>query len=126
MKTIFKWILGKIIVYLLRPLAVRSDHIIFAAHARCNGCNAGLGYKANAGIQGEWDCSAALLGEVERFERNEDGTYKHPTFPFAFYEMKSEDQNSANGRTTRPDRIKKAWQYELWNKACDFRNSIRD
>lgn len=72
-----------------------SEELKYAAHSRCH-CGAGLAYPKDMGIHGWWDCSAILTGTA-------DDTVKHEArLPFAFYEIKSEDQPSANGATTRP------------------------
>ena len=68
------------------------DELCYAADARCRQCNAGLAYPKKCGPWGEWRCSEELL----------NGTRGHETYPFTFYEIKSESQPSANGRTTRP------------------------
>lgn len=72
----------------------------FAATARCS-CGAGLAYDATCVEEpfrypSYWDCSAILLGEADK-------TVQHTAkLPFAFYELKSDNQPSANGATTRP------------------------
>ncbi len=83
-----------------KPIA---DRLVYAAHNRCP-CGAGLAYDPcfedsesvfKGPLSGYWDCSAILLG-------NADQTKKHTgKLPFAFYEVKSEDQPSARGATTR-------------------------
>lgn len=90
-----------------RPLAER---LVYAAHSRCP-CGAGLAYDP-AGEVGKledspfrgpdcWDCSAILLGTA--VARGEPGSAQHTDkLPFAFYEIKSENQPSAGGATTRP------------------------
>jgi hypothetical protein len=71
-----------------------ADELVFAATARCE-CGAGMAYPKNTGIHGNWDCSAILLGEA-------DSKLPHSgQLPFAFYSIKSENQPSANGMTTR-------------------------
>ena len=72
------------------------DELRFAATLWCP-CGAGMAYPVGAmDMQGTWDCSAILMGtaaiEVEH----------SPALPFMFYEVKSEDQPSADGQTTRP------------------------
>ena len=72
------------------------DELRFAATLRCP-CGAGMAYPVGAmNMHGTWDCSAILMGtaaiEVEH----------SPALPFMFYEVKSEDQPSADGQTTRP------------------------
>lgn len=48
-----------------------------------------------------WDCSAILLGTA--IPSGAPGAVKHEArLPFAFYEIKSENQPSAGGVTTRP------------------------
>lgn len=82
--------------------------LVYAASARCL-CGAGMAYPKNGDYpdgkpkgplrwpySGYWDCSAILLGTA-------DPAVKHEAqLPFAFYEIKSEDQPSARGATTRP------------------------
>lgn len=72
------------------------EELCFAAGARCGGCKLGLAYPKDAGFRGSWTCSGILLGTAPR-----DAT-KHDSLPFMFYEIKSEDQPSAQGATTRP------------------------
>jgi hypothetical protein len=68
----------------------------YAATSRCP-CGAGLAYPKDSGLHGSWDCGAILTGTA-------DANVQHTAkLPFAFYEIKSEDQPSANGRTTRPE-----------------------
>ena len=72
------------------------DELRFAATLRCP-CGAGMAYPVGAmNMQGTWDCSAILMGtaltEVEH----------DPGLPFIFHDVKSEDQPSAEGKTTRP------------------------
>lgn len=69
-----------------------DDELIYSARARCNECRAGMAYPKACGIWHRWDCSACLKG-------SEKG---HGSFPFNIYDIKSEDQPSAEGRTTRP------------------------
>lgn len=71
-----------------------QEELIFAAYARCS-CGCGLAYPKNIGIHGSWYCSGILLGEAE------PGSTHDSPLPFAFYEIKSENQPSANGATTR-------------------------
>lgn len=66
----------------------------FAAYSRCE-CGAGLAYPLGMSAPGAWHCSAILRGTASR-------AIPHtPALPFAFYELKSEGQPSANGATTR-------------------------
>lgn len=67
----------------------------FSAFATCK-CGAGLAYPDGIGMRGAWYCSAFLMGTDKKPE------IKHEVFPFAFYEIKSESQPSADGWTTRP------------------------
>lgn len=69
----------------------RSGHLTFAAEKRCP-CGAGLAYAPGDDY---WDCSAILLGTADK------GVQHTAKLPFVFYEIKSENQPSANGRTTR-------------------------
>lgn len=77
----------------------------FAATARCQ-CGAGLAYDDTCVVQpfrgpSYWDCSAILLGDA--IPMGQDGSVQHSDhYPFAFYEIKSENQPSAQGATTRP------------------------
>lgn len=78
--------------------------LIYAATKRCL-CGAGLAYEpggeSGRPIQGYWDCSAILLGEA--IPTGEPGSVQHvDRLPFTFYEIKSEQQPSAQGQTTRP------------------------
>lgn len=77
-----------------RPL---DDRLVYAAYARCP-CGAGMAYDpaADEGVHGHWDCSAIILGTADQAVKHE------AKLPFAFYEIKSENQPSANGATTRP------------------------
>lgn len=87
------------------------ERLVFAAHARCD-CGAGLAYdpagqsEANSPFRGpsRWECSAILLFKEtppEEQEKTKVAMHTAPP-PFAFYEIKSENQPSANGATTRP------------------------
>jgi hypothetical protein len=79
------------------------SRLVFAARDRCN-CGAGMAYDpVGPGVgpfvsplNGYWQCSAQILGTA-------DESIAHtPNLPFAFYEILSENQPSANGATTRP------------------------
>jgi len=73
----------------------QPEELLYAAASRCP-CGAGLAYPKEMGIHGWWDCSAILT-------RTADGLVEHTAkLPFAFYEIKSEDQPSSMGATTRP------------------------
>lgn len=69
--------------------------LIYAARERCS-CGCGMAYPKDVGVQGAWYCSAILLGQAEA------GTAHSSPLPFMFYEVKSEQQPSVRGATTRP------------------------
>ena len=72
-----------------------DSELVYAAVARCD-CGAGYAYPQHCGPFHYWDCSAIMKG-VARTDM------KHsPQYPFSFYDIKSEGQPSANGKTTRP------------------------
>lgn len=75
--------------------------LIYAATVRCP-CGAGLAYETNADpFKGYWDCSAILRGEA--VPSGQPGSVEHTArLPFVFYEIKGENQPSAQGATTRP------------------------
>lgn len=77
------------------------DEIRFAAYVRCD-CGAGMAYPKNIGSFGHWYCSDILLGRAVPKDDANSKSHLHP-MPFTFYEIKSEDQPSANGATTRPN-----------------------
>ena len=71
--------------------------LIYAAGCRCK-CGAGMAYPEGIGGAGMWVCSALLKSGA----RSEEAQALHtPAMPFMFYEIKSERQPSAYGRTTR-------------------------
>ena len=71
-----------------------DDDLVFAAYVRCE-CGCGFAYPKKIGMHGAWYCSGILLGEA-------DAKAAHTSpMPFMFYEIKSENQPSANGATTR-------------------------
>lgn len=72
-----------------------DTELVYAAAFRCL-CGAGMAYPDGIALGGAWYCSAILKGEARR---EADHNAAHP---FAFYEVKSEDQPSAYGQTTRP------------------------
>ena len=86
------------------------ERLIFAAHSRCP-CGAGLAYDPAGEVGGiedgpfnrpnAWDCSAILLGTAALSGQHGAGQHTG-LLPFAFYEIKSENQPSAGGATTRP------------------------
>lgn len=88
-----------------RPLAER---LRYAAYARCK-CGAGLAYdpfqadNTDSPFRGptDWECSAVLLRRNNPVDSPPPGPHE-PPLPFVFYEIKSEDQPSARGATTRP------------------------
>lgn len=85
-----------------------KDGLIFSSTSRCRKCGSGLCYPQDPKIQrnrdddlaGTWWCMDAyfaLLAKDKTFPYRE-----HACFPFTFYEIKSEEQPSACGSTTRP------------------------
>lgn len=77
-----------------------AKDLLFSAYSRC-ACGAGLAYPEGIGMHGAWYCSDILLGRATA--AGQEGAKTHDDgFPFAFYEIKSENQPSANGATTRP------------------------
>lgn len=76
-----------------------DDELRYSAGAKCDTCGAGLAYPESCGMHHRWDCSRVLKGETKQEE--DDGKIHH-SYPFAFYEIKSEGQPSAQGATTRP------------------------
>jgi hypothetical protein len=90
------------------------ERMIFSAHARCH-CGAGLAYDpADPGDPGSpfkgptaWRCADIILFKglgAERQAAVQAATHDRG-FPFATYEIKSENQPSANGATTRPQPV---------------------
>ncbi len=77
----------------------KDKNLIYAAYSRCE-CGAGLAYHKGSGSRGSWDCSDILTGRA--IEKDKLGSVTHTgRMPFLFYEIKSEDQPSAFGATTR-------------------------
>lgn len=84
-----------------------DGQLIYAATARCP-CGAGLAYATIDKGEGTpfkgpsaWDCSDILTGRA--IPSGQPGAVQHTDrLPFAFYEVKSEEQPSAQGATTRP------------------------
>lgn len=81
-----------------------AKELVFSATARCR-CGSGLAYpRKSAGharvradgllAQSAWICAAVLLGAT-------DGGPGHDAYPFALYEIKSDEQPSAGGASTR-------------------------
>jgi len=72
----------------------KDEDLVYSATARCKHCNAGLAYPKDCGPNHQWTCSNVLKGI---------GTDKgHDAFPFAFYEITSENQHFGRNETTRP------------------------
>jgi hypothetical protein len=81
---------------------LKHSRLIYAAYSRCP-CGAGLAHREGVGPDGYWDCSDILLGKA--VPKGEPGSVQHTAqLPFVFYEVKSENQPSANGATTRPEK----------------------
>ena len=73
--------------------------LTFSSDARCP-CGAGLAHPTGCGSRHYWDCSDILMGLA--ILKDEPGSVQHTgQLPFTFYEIKSEAQPSAGGRTTR-------------------------
>jgi len=81
-----------------------ASRLVYSAYTRCP-CGAGLAYDPacedpnspfKGPFSGYWDCSEILLGTADRTKKHTD------KLPFAFYEIKSEEQPSSQGATTRP------------------------
>lgn len=92
---------------LAQPL---NDRLLYAAYERCE-CGAGMAYDpANPGDESspfrgpsKWECSDILRFATYTADQKlavKAATHTSP-LPFAFYEVKSEGQPSANGATTR-------------------------
>ena len=77
-----------------------ENELRFAAYVRCS-CGAGMAYPPEGYPAIDyWDCSDILLGLA--IPSGQPGAVKHEArLPFSFYEIKSEDQPSAGGATTR-------------------------
>jgi hypothetical protein len=89
-----------------------AKQLTFAATSRCP-CGAGLAYPTDGPgdetlpqrwpYNGYWDCASILLGTA--IASGEEGSATHTArLPFAFYEIKSENQPSAHGASTRPEK----------------------
>jgi hypothetical protein len=85
----------------------KDSELVYAATARCP-CGAGLAYPPK-GVPEEgpfkywdhWDCSDILTGRAVK--KGEPGAVTHTDkLHFSCWEVKSEDQPSAKGATTRP------------------------
>lgn len=91
---------------LLHAATEHADGLLYSATTRCK-CGAGLAYfeqqertPAGQGLEKSWVCAKALLGVAA--DPNWKDEVKHDVYPWMMYEIKSERQPSANGRTTRP------------------------
>lgn len=79
----------------------KPEDLIFSAYTRCS-CGAGYAYPKDIGVSGCWYCSDILLGRALSKD-HPDAKEHSPELPFTFYEVKSENQPSAQGATTRPE-----------------------
>lgn len=76
----------------------KEEELIFSAHTRCE-CGSGMAYsKLGTELMGSWVCSAILMGSADK------EVLHTSSLPFAFYDLQSELQPSANGQTTRPSK----------------------
>lgn len=74
--------------------------LVYSAMSRCP-CGAGLAYPKGVSHRHYWDCADILTGRA--IPSGQSGSKQHTDrLPFAFYEVKSENQPSAEGATTRP------------------------
>jgi hypothetical protein len=71
----------------------QPEELIYAAFARCK-CGAGLAYPRHIGGRGSWYCGSVLEG-------HSPWSSDHEAYSFMTYAIKSENQPSANGITTR-------------------------
>lgn len=80
-----------------------DDELIYSAFSRCP-CGEGIAYPKNISPSGSWHCAGILTGRAKTLpnwkEVQHDGDK-----PFTFWEVKSENQPSANGATTRPSKM---------------------
>lgn len=87
----------------------RDKELLYAAAARC-ACGAGLAYApSDPGAPSlpfkgpsAWECSDILTDRAIRSGQPGAKVHDEPA-PFMFYEIKSENQPSAQGATTRPE-----------------------
>lgn len=86
-----------------------DSELKYSATAKCI-CGSGLAYPRDGSqpekssvfkMASDWWCSKILKGE----DLGEEGDPQHQIFPFSMYEIKSEDQPSANGMSTRPKEV---------------------
>lgn len=75
-----------------------DSELLYAAYARCP-CGAGLAYPKAAPMGHYWDCSDILTGRAA----GKESVQHTDRLPFAFWEVKGENQPSAYGATTRPN-----------------------
>jgi hypothetical protein len=81
-------------------MSYTDEDLIYASTLRCP-CGAGMAYVRGAKPGDYWDCSAILKGEA--IPSGQPGSVTHEArLPFVFYKVKSEEQPSAQGMTTRP------------------------
>ncbi len=73
------------------------DELVFSACVECP-CGAGMAYPKGIGAFGSWHCSAMLTGTLDKFKK----VTHYGEIPFTTSNIKSENQPSANGLTTRP------------------------
>ena len=79
--------------------AFTDDVLVYAAATRCE-CGAGMAYPTSIGPNGAWHCSDILTFRTATSASLEAKMHTNP-LPFAFYSIKSENQPSAHGATTR-------------------------
>jgi hypothetical protein len=78
----------------LKGVRYQPEDLTWAATARCV-CGHGMAYPTNCGSHRQWECSGILTGKG-------DPKLLHLSpRPFALYEIKSDDQPSAYGASTR-------------------------
>lgn len=77
-----------------------DDELIYSATASCE-CGAGYAYPKHSGMHGRWICSSILKAE----EKALPPTKHSGDLPFSMYDVKSEGQPSAHGKTTRPQNV---------------------
>lgn len=77
-----------------------DTELIYAATVRCD-CGAGMAYPEGIGMFGSWTCADILTMRAARGD-SPDAKSHTPHLPFSCYSVKSENQPSASGATTRP------------------------
>ena len=91
----------------------KDKQLVYSATSLCC-CGAGMAHpKKTDSFNGYWDCSDILTGRAIP-TGNVDSKLHTAKLPFVFYEIKSENQPSANGATTRPITNKKSFWSKLW------------